>query len=412
MTFEKLGLEAETLKAVDESGYLIPTPIQQKTIPVALKGNDILGIAQTGTGKTASFTLPLIDLLNHGRSKARMPRALVLCPTRELASQVADNFKKYSKNCSLKMVLIIGGESIGEQEKMLEKTCDLIIATPGRLIDIFERGKILLNSIKIFVIDEADRMLDMGFIPDIYKIERLVPKTRQTLLFSATMNNEIKAISKKFLNNPKEIAVDPPATASSMVTQFITRTQYKKKNHILKQLINLQESNNGFIFCNRKKDVEILLDELKKYRFNAIALHGDMIQSKRIEMLSSFKLGKADYLVCSDVAARGLDISNVSFVINYDVPNNPEDYIHRIGRTGRAGMPGKAYTICLPDDIKRVTAIEELLGKKIPELNIESNSSSKFKNKENQYKDKTNIKSKENKNNKVIAFGKHTPNFF
>ena len=372
MIFEDLGLEPGTLKAVADAGYTTPTPIQEKAIPIALMGRDLMGIAQTGTGKTASFTLPMIDILSSGRSKARMPRALILCPTRELAAQAADNFEKYSKNANLSMALIIGGESFTDQEKALEKTCDVLIATPGRLLDLFERGKILLNDVKYFVIDEADRMLDMGFIPDVERIAKLVPQIRQTLFFSATMDKEIRRLSEAFLMNPKEVAVDPPATTAETISQTVVTTTEADKREALRRLIKSEGIENGFIFCNRKKDVDILFKSLTKHGFNAVALHGDMVQAKRTEMLAAFKSGDAGLLVCSDVAARGLDISAVPFVINFDVPNNAEDYVHRIGRTGRAGMQGKAITIAVPADGKSLAAIEKLIGGPIPRAEIAS----------------------------------------
>jgi superfamily II DNA/RNA helicase len=372
MTFEDLGLEPNTLKAVSESGYTEPTPIQAKAIPIALMGRDVMGIAQTGTGKTASFTLPMIDILSSGRSKARMPRALILCPTRELAAQAADNFIKYSKYADLNMALIIGGTSFTDQEKALEKTCDVLIATPGRLLDLFERGKILLNDVKYFVIDEADRMLDMGFIPDVERIAKLVPTLRQTLFFSATMDKEIRRLSEAFLMNPKEVAVDPPATTATTITQAMVTTTDADKREVLRRLLRAEDITNGFIFCNRKKDVDILYKSLTKHGFNAVALHGDMVQSKRMEMLAAFKSGQAGLLVCSDVAARGLDISAVPFVINFDVPSNAEDYVHRIGRTGRAGKQGKAFTIATPADGKYLAAIQSLIGGPIPRAEIES----------------------------------------
>ena len=370
MIFEDLGLEPSTLKAIAESGYTTPTPIQAKAIPIALMGRDVMGIAQTGTGKTAGFTLPMIDILASGRSRARMPRALILCPTRELAAQAADNFTKYSKYADLNMALIIGGTSFVDQEKALERACDVLIATPGRLLDLFERGKILLNDVKYFVIDEADRMLDMGFIPDVERIAKLVPRLRQTLFFSATMDKEIRKLSESFLMNPKEVAVDAPATTAITVTQALIMTTELRKRETLRKLLKSEGIENGFIFCNRKKEVDILYKSLTKHGFNAVALHGDMAQSKRMEMLEAFKSGQAGLLVCSDVAARGLDVSAVPFVVNFDVPNNAEDYVHRIGRTGRAGMQGKAFTLALPSDNKFLSAVEKLIGSRIPRLDV------------------------------------------
>ncbi|NKB45835.1 MAG: DEAD/DEAH box helicase [Alphaproteobacteria bacterium] len=368
MTFEDLGLEPSTLKAVAESGYTEPTPIQAKAIPIALMGRDVMGIAQTGTGKTASFTLPMIDILSSGRSKARMPRALILCPTRELAAQAADNFTNYSKYSDLSMALIIGGTSFTDQEKALDRTCDVLIATPGRLLDLFERGKILLNDVKYFVIDEADRMLDMGFIPDVERIAKLVPQLRQTLFFSATMDKQIRRLSEAFLMNPKEVAVDAPATTATTITQALIKTTDSDKRDALRKLLRAENIENGFVFCNRKKDVDILYKSLTKHGFKAVALHGDMAQSKRMEMLAAFKTGNAGLLICSDVAARGLDVAAVPFVVNFDVPNNAEDYVHRIGRTGRAGMQGKAFTLSVPADSKMLVAIEKLIGGPIPPI--------------------------------------------
>lgn len=402
MTFEDLGLEPSTLKAVSESGYTEPTPIQAKAIPIALMGRDVMGIAQTGTGKTASFTLPMIDILSSGRSKARMPRALILCPTRELAAQAADNFNNYSKYAGLSMALIIGGTSFTDQEKALDKTCDVLIATPGRLLDLFERGKILLNDVKYFVIDEADRMLDMGFIPDVERIAKLVPTLRQTLFFSATMDKEIRRLSEAFLMNPKEVAVDAPATTATTITQALIPTTERDKRDILRKLLKAENIENGFIFCNRKKDVDILFKSLTKHGFNAVALHGDMAQSKRMEYLAAFKSGEAGLLVCSDVAARGLDVSAVPFVVNFDVPNNAEDYVHRIGRTGRAGMQGKAFTLAVPSDSKTLAAIEKLIGGPIPKTTVGGSvrSNGQVADKEKNAKEDTSKRSSDSKDSK------------
>jgi len=370
MDFSELGLEPNTLKAVIEAGYITPTPIQERAIPLVLMGRDVLGIAQTGTGKTASFSLPMIDILATGRSKARMPRSLILCPTRELATQVAESFEKYGKYAQLSLALLIGGESFTDQEKKLERGVDVLVATPGRLLDLFERGKVLLNDVKVLVIDEADRMLDMGFIPDVQRIVSLIPRVRQTLFFSATMHKEIKTLADQFLLNPKEVAVDPPATAADTVVQGLITVPTDKKSEALRRLLRRDSVNNAFIFCNRKKDVDIVHQSLANAGFNAVLLHGDMIQSKRFEMLEKFKSGAAEILVCSDVAARGLDIVDATHVINFDVPVNAEDYIHRIGRTGRAGRTGHAYTIATPGDYKLIKAIEILLGRSIPRPHI------------------------------------------
>ncbi|MBY0508938.1 MAG: DEAD/DEAH box helicase [Rhodospirillaceae bacterium] len=370
MDFADLGLSPDTLKAVIDAGYLTPTPIQAQAIPVVLMGRDVLGVAQTGTGKTAAFTVPMIDILADGRSKARMPRSLIIAPTRELAAQISDNFIKYGKYHPLSMALLIGGESFTDQEKALDRGVDVLIATPGRLLDLYERGRILLNDVKIMVIDEADRMLDMGFIPDVERIVSLLPKIRQTLFFSATMDKEIRKLADKFLMNPKEISVTPAASAATTIEQGIVTVRTLDKREALRRILRAKNVHNAFIFCNRKKDVDILFKSLEKHGFSAVALHGDMPQSKRNDMLAKFKANEAELLVCSDVAARGLDISDVSHVINFDVPVNAEDYVHRIGRTGRAGKTGHAYTLATPSDGRLLGAVEQLLKGPIPPLDV------------------------------------------
>ena len=370
MEFADLGLSPDTLKAVTDAGYLTPTPIQAQAIPVVLMGRDVLGVAQTGTGKTAAFTVPMIDILADGRSKARMPRSLIIAPTRELAAQISDNFIKYGKYHPLSMALLIGGESFTDQEKALDRGVDVLIATPGRLLDLYERGRILLNDVKILVIDEADRMLDMGFIPDVERIVGLLPKIRQTLFFSATMDSAIRKLADQFLMNPKEIAVTASATAATTVEQGLVTVRTLDKREALRRILRAKNVHNAFIFCNRKKDVDILFKSLEKHGFSAVALHGDMPQSKRNDMLAKFKANEAELLVCSDVAARGLDISDVSHVINFDVPVNAEDYIHRIGRTGRAGKTGHAYTLATPGDARLLGAVEKMLKHPIPPLVI------------------------------------------
>ncbi|MCC6915304.1 MAG: DEAD/DEAH box helicase [Rhodospirillaceae bacterium] len=371
MEFADLGLSPDTLKAVSDAGYLNPTPIQEQAIPVILMGRDVLGVAQTGTGKTAAFTMPMIDILSGGRAKARMPRSLIIAPTRELAAQISENFVKYGKYHPLAMALLIGGESFTDQEKALDRGVDVLIATPGRLLDLYERGRILLNDVKLLVIDEADRMLDMGFIPDVERIVSLLPKIRQTLFFSATMDKEIRKLADKFLMNPKEVAVSRPAQAATTIEQGIVTVRSDDKREALRRILRAKDIHNAFIFCNRKKDVDILYKSLTKHGFNAVAMHGDMPQSKRNEMLAKFKANEAELLVCSDVAARGLDISAVGFVVNFDVPVNAEDYVHRIGRTGRAGLSGHAYTIATRSDSKQVAAIQKMLNQTIPPLVID-----------------------------------------
>ena len=330
-------------------------------------GRDILGSAQTGTGKTASFTLPMIDILASGRAKARMPRSLILAPTRELAAQVSESFKKFSVNHKMSMALLIGGVSFSEQDAALSKGVDVLIATPGRLLDHFERGKVLLQDVKILVIDEADRMLDMGFIPDVERIVSFLPVMRQTLFFSATLSEEIHTIGRKFVMNTKLIEVAKPASTADTISQNLVRTAFKKKREALRDLLRSQDIQNAVIFCNRKRDISTLLSSMKRHGFSATGLHGDMTQSARLAALDEFKNGQIPLLVASDVAARGLDIPSVSHVFNFDVPSNAEDYVHRIGRTGRAGRHGHAFTLIAgEDDEKAILAIEKLTGRPIP----------------------------------------------
>ncbi len=375
--FNELNLNPKVLKAIEEAGYETPTPIQEGAIPPALEGRDVLGIAQTGTGKTASFTLPMITLLARGRARARMPRSLVLCPTRELAAQVAENFDTYSKHLKLTKALLIGGVSFKEQEALIDRGVDVLIATPGRLLDHFERGKLLLNGVQIMVVDEADRMLDMGFIPDIERIFSLTPFTRQTLFFSATMASEIERITDTFLSAPARVEVARQATASETIEQGVVMfkggrrdREASQKRNVLRALIDAEgeKCTNAIIFCNRKTDVDICAKSLKKYGYDAAAIHGDLDQSQRMKTLDGFRDGSLRLLVASDVAARGLDVPAVSHVFNFDVPGHPEDYVHRIGRTGRAGREGKAITICSGRDEKALAAIEKLIQKDIPRL--------------------------------------------
>ncbi|MDR3451104.1 MAG: DEAD/DEAH box helicase [Alphaproteobacteria bacterium] len=367
-TFADLGLSEDILKAIADVGYTTPTPIQEQAIPYVLMMRDVLACAQTGTGKTAGFVLPMLEMLGNGRARARMPRSLILEPTRELAAQVAENFEIYGKYHKLSMAKLTGGETMDEQLRLLDRGVDVLIATPGRMLDLFERGKIMLNDIKIFVIDEADRMLDMGFIPDVEKIAGLLPPMKQTLFFSATMPPEIRKLADRFLSNPKTITVSPPASTAVNVTQkFIDVPQNNDwlKRETLRHLLKKDDVKNAFFFCNRKRDVASLHKSLLKHGFNAGALHGDMEQSDRTATLDKFRKGEISLLVCSDVAARGLDIDAVSHVFNFDVPFNAEDYVHRIGRTGRAGLSGAAYTLVTPDDAKQVASIEHLIKKKI-----------------------------------------------
>jgi superfamily II DNA/RNA helicase len=369
--FADLGLSPDLLAAVAAAGYTTPTPIQAQAIPHVLMGRDVLGCAQTGTGKTAGFTLPMIDILASGRARARMPRTLILEPTRELAAQVANAFETYGKNHKLSMALVIGGESMSDQERKLDRGVDVLIATPGRLLDLFDRGKILLSDIKILVIDEADRMLDMGFIPDIERIVSMLPKVRQTLFFSATMPPEIRRLADAFLTNPKEITVAPPASPAVNVAQHLLMVDELDKRAMLRRLIELEDVKNAIIFCNRKRDVDILFKSLQKHGFDVVALHGDMAQAKRTETLDRFRANQVRLLVASDVAARGIDIQGLSHVFNFDVPIHAEDYVHRIGRTGRAGNLGRAFTFSTQDDGRNVAAITKLIGKEIPVMTLD-----------------------------------------
>jgi superfamily II DNA/RNA helicase len=371
MKFSDLGLSDDILQAVSDAGYETPTPIQAKAIPYVLMNRDLLGCAQTGTGKTASFTLPMIDVLSHGRARARMPRSLIIEPTRELAAQVAEQFEVYGKQHKFTLALLIGGVSFDEQNKALDKGVDVLIATPGRLLDHVDRGKVLLNDVKILVIDEADRMLDMGFIPDVEKIVSHLPKIRQTLFFSATMPSEIRRLSKKFLMNPKEVSVDPPASTAETVEQNLVRVAPRGKRDVLRTLLNEEGVQNALVFCNRKRDVDAVFKSMKQHGFNVGALHGDMDQYSRMEILTKFKAGETTLLVCSDVAARGLDIASVSHVFNFDVPTTAEDYVHRVGRTGRAGRKGRAISLVTSEDSRYVDAIIKLIGKDIPELKVD-----------------------------------------
>ena len=381
MNFQNLGLSDEVLRAIDDAGYSEPTPIQEQAIPVVFMGRDILGCAQTGTGKTAGFTLPMIDILAAGTAKARMPRSLILEPTRELAAQVAESFDVYGKYHKLTKALLIGGHTMAEQIKTVDRGVDVLIATPGRLLDLFERGHLLMFDVKILVIDEADRMLDMGFIPDVEKIVGLLPKIRNTLFFSATMPPEIRRLSDKFLMNPKEISVAPPATTAETISQGLVLVKHrdgrrpgggqKEKREALRRLIFSVKPKNALIFCNRKRDVDVVCRSLNRHGITASRLHGDMSQPARTETLGKFKSGEISLLVCSDVAARGLDIPDMSHVFNFDVPIHAEDYVHRIGRTGRAGRPGHALTIATPEDRKYLVAIQEITGQEISLLNLD-----------------------------------------
>ncbi|MEW9856285.1 DEAD/DEAH box helicase [Novosphingobium sp. M1R2S20] len=371
MNFADLGLSDELLQAVVEAGYTTPTPIQEQAIPQVHMMRDLIAIAQTGTGKTASFVLPMIDILANGRRRALMPRSLILEPTRELAAQVAENFEKYGKNHDLKMALLIGGVQMGDQVKALTEGVDVLIATPGRLMDLFERGKILLTGCSLLVIDEADRMLDMGFIPDIENICTKLPPSRQTLLFSATMPPPIKKLADRFLTNPKYIEIARPATANVNIVQHKVPVQARKKRDVLRHLLRTDDVSTAIIFCNRKTTVRELNKSLQKHGFASGEIHGDMDQSARLAELQRFKDGSINILVASDVAARGLDVKGVSHVFNFDTPWHPDDYVHRIGRTGRAGATGRAFTFVTTEDAEAIDNVEKLTGGKIPQFLLE-----------------------------------------
>ena len=372
--FSDLGLSAPTLQAVADTGYTTATPIQVQAIPVVLAGRDVLGIAQTGTGKTAAFTLPMIDRLVAGRSKARMPRSLVIEPTRELADQVAMAFDRYSKGQKLTWALLIGGVSFGDQDMKLDRGVDVLIATPGRLLDHFERGNLLLNGVQIMVVDEADRMLDMGFIPDLERIFKLTPVKKQTLFFSATMPPEITRLTKQFLTDPVRIEASRPATTADNIAQHIVRVPSADpgtKRLALRTLVGAANVKNGIVFCNRKSEVDVVAKSLKKHGFNASPIHGDLDQSMRTRTLEAFRSGELKLLVASDVAARGLDIPDVSHIFNYDVPHHADDYVHRIGRTGRAGKSGDTFMLVTPADGRALDKVLKLIGQKPDEVTLD-----------------------------------------
>jgi len=372
--FSELGLSPATLKAVADTGYTTATPIQAEAIPHALHGQDVLGIAQTGTGKTAAFTLPMIDRLAAGRARARMPRALVIEPTRELADQVAASFERYAKGQKLSWALLIGGVSFSDQELKLDRGVDVLIATPGRLLDHFERGKLLMTGVQILVVDEADRMLDMGFIPDLERIFKLTPVKKQTLFFSATMPPEITRLTKQFLNDPIRIEASRPATTAETITQYLVRiptTDQKAKRTALRMLIERDDVKNGIVFCNRKSEVDVVAKSLKTHGMDAAPIHGDLDQQTRMRTLESFRNGSLKLLVASDVAARGLDIPDVSHVFNFDVPHHADDYVHRIGRTGRAGKLGQTFMIATPADTRNLDKVLKLIGKAPEEVKLE-----------------------------------------
>ncbi|TRD12386.1 DEAD/DEAH box helicase [Erythrobacter insulae] len=414
MTFADLGLSPELLKAVDDAGYTEPTPIQAEAIPTILMMKDLIGIAQTGTGKTASFVLPMIDVMASGRRRALMPRSLILEPTRELAAQVAENFEKYGKNHDLKMALLIGGVQMGDQLKTLNEGVDVLIATPGRLMDLFERGKILLNGCELLVIDEADRMLDMGFIPDIEFICDKLPDTRQTMLFSATMPAPIEKLSKKFMNNPKRIQTARAATTNKDITAFKINVDQRKKRDTLEWLLNNDHVETAIVFSNKKTTVRELNQHLQRSGFKSGEIHGDIDQSTRQKELERFKSGEINILVASDVAARGLDIKGVSHVFNFDTPWHPDDYVHRIGRTGRAGAKGRAFTFVTKADAEAIDNVEKLTESPIPvfgkdDVRVELKSDTGKRSEEPKPKDEPAQRSRRKKPDHASEDSKETP---
>ena len=369
--FHDLGLSDTLQKALAEAGYQNPTEIQQKVIPAILMGRDILASAKTGSGKTASYALPMLDMLDQRRKRARMPRAIVLSPTRELAAQVADNFTCYSQEMSIEMLLLIGGMNMAEQDKVLARGVDVLIATPGRLLDHVERGRILLSGVETLVIDEVDRMLDIGFIDDIDRLVKLLPAGRQTLMLSATMPSEMEKLAKRFLNDPKRVIADPPSQVSATIAHSLLHlNSVRDKHRALIKLLAEDTVQGGIIFCNRKREVSALQKKLHGAGFSVDMLHGDMNQHHRLECLARFRAGEVAFLVCSDVAARGLDIPMVDHVFNLDVPTHAEDYVHRIGRTGRAGRHGRAITLATDEDERFLAAIENIIGEKIAPMNV------------------------------------------
>ncbi len=410
--FSKLGLSPKVVQAVIAAGYSEPTEIQEQAVPYVLNKSDVIGIAQTGTGKTASFVLPMLTLLEKGRARARMPRTLILEPTRELAAQVHENFERYGINHKLNVALLIGGVSFEDQNKILDRGADVLIATPGRLLDHFERGKLLMTGVGILVIDEADRMLDMGFIPDIERISSLLPKRRQTLFFSATMSDEISKLTGRFLNNPKLVETAKKNLTAQTIDQKLLKVGSKpseKRSALRDQIKKELNLNNAIVFCNRKRDVATLLRSMKRHEYNAGALHGDMDQKSRMETLAKFKSGEIKILIASDVAARGLDIPSVSHVFNYDVPVHAEDYVHRIGRTGRAGRSGKAITLLTTADSKHLDAIEDLINKKIKFIDSEADNKGQTEPIKTKISDKKKSSAaKPNKRQKTSQ--NHTPN--
>ena len=378
MTFEDLGLSDSLLKTLKDKGYTTPTPIQAQIIPLILRGSDVLACAPTGTGKTASFALPLVEILSETASKARLIRCLVLVPTRELATQVSEAFKDYTKNHKLRVAEFIGGASIMKQKQILNKGIDVAIATPGRFLDLYETGCILPTEIKNVVIDEADRMMDMGFLPDVRKILAAMPKMRQTVLLSATMAPAIKKLAQEFLMSPKEVMVAAPASTAVNITQYFVNVppvkseseRFRTQVALMIGIFEKWSISSAVIFCNKKHHVDKVYQQLKKQNFSVEVIHGDLTQSRRNRALENMKAGTAKFLVASDVAARGIDIISLPCVINMDIPMNIEDYVHRIGRTGRAGAEGLAFTMVTKATSGAAQDIMKMIGKQIDFVSV------------------------------------------
>ena len=362
MSFASLGLSTPILNAVAEQGYETPTPIQIKAIPAVMAGKDVMAAAQTGTGKTAGFTLPILDLLSNGeRTHGTQVRALILTPTRELAAQVADSVATYGNHLPLRSAVVFGGVKINPQMMKLRKGVDILVATPGRLLDLYGQNAVKFNNLEVLVLDEADRMLDMGFIHDIRKILSLLPRQRQTLMFSATFSNDIRKLAKGLVNNPVEISVSPRNTTVESVAQRIYPVDKKRKSELLTKLIHDNQWDQALVFSRTKHGANRLTRHLESEGINAVAIHGNKSQGARTRALADFKKGEVRILVATDIAARGLDIDQLPQVVNFDLPNVPEDYVHRIGRTGRAGASGAAVSLVSADEFKQLTDIERLI---------------------------------------------------